>query len=548
VGGEGGPLQVALSVVRSADPALVGTRVPVRTFPFTVGRSNDANLIVDDRRVSRKHFEIHHERASYWLRDLGSTNGTYLNGRQLGAEPEALLFHDVISVPEAIAVTFVAEAPRFPDFTHRIIASRFRLDQRLHAGTRAVTYACTDLKFRRRLAIKILSPLLVGLPHYEAEFVRQAEESARLTHPYICKVIEVGEDVVEVAGAQRKLRYLCTELLEGGSLTEQLETRAAHPLSVVAELLGKIANALSYAHGEGIAHGGVNPGCILFDARGEPRLTDFAFARRLDDPHRRPLVGVPGFLAPEQWDGLPATESSDQFALACVGYALTTGFRPFEGQENPEVRRRNFRSGPPLAHEEALRGGREIPEALSSVLAKALSLQTTERYGSVLEFASAFREAALARQVVKSEPEVFISYRRDVSAGWAVLISRELRLKHGIRVFVDTERRDSAMPLPEKLKRAIVQCDVFVCLLADETLSSTWVREEIDLAVRHSKPLVPVFQESFRAPGDIDASVHAILNHDGVQLLDRRNIHIDHSIADLAQLVLNTVGAAKEDH
>ena len=139
-------------------------------------------------------------------------------------------------------------------------------------------------------------------------------------------------------------------------------------------------------------------------------------------------------------------------------------------------------------------------------------------------------------------PKIFLSYRREASAGWAVLFARELRTQHRIEVFVDTERRDSAVLFPERLSEAIANCDVFVCLLADDTLESSWVCEEVRLAMEFGKPMVPVFQESYRTlSGTQEPHVRTLLQHDGVHLLDRRNIHVDHTIADIAGIVQRTL-------
>lgn len=117
-----------------------------------------------------------------------------------------------------------------------------------------------------------------------------------------------------------------------------------------------------------------------------------------------------------------------------------------------------------------------------------------------------------------------------------MLLTRELKERN-------TQRLDAAVQFPDKLAHAIERCDVFVCLLAAGTLDSRRVREEIRLAHRFGRPMLPVLQESFAAvePDGLDEAAHALLQFDGVHLLDRRNIHVDHTIDDLAKLVLGTL-------
>jgi len=178
------------------------------------------------------------------------------------------------------------------------------------------------------------------------------------------------------------------------------------------------------------------------------------------------------------------------------------------------------------------------------VLQRALATEPAERFESVGQFAQAFDSALLRRGGWSTAPTVFVSYQHAPSAGWAVLLARELKEKHRIAAFVDTQRLDGAIQFPTKLSRAIENCQVFVCLLADSTLTSRWVREEIRLAHEFKRPMIPVFQESFtqvEQDDTLEPEIAALLNHDGVHLLDRRNVHIDHTIDDLARLVMDTV-------
>jgi hypothetical protein len=117
------------------------------------------------------------------------------------------------------------------------------------------------------------------------------------------------------------------------------------------------------------------------------------------------------------------------------------------------------------------------------------------------EFAQAFRHASSERTVPDRKIRVFVSYRREADAGWAALFADKLSTQHGLDVFVDRYRVDSARQVPEKIESAIRDCDYFVCLLAKSTLKSAWVREEIRIAAAAGKPMIPVVQEGFRRPG-----------------------------------------------
>jgi hypothetical protein len=115
-----------------------------------------------------------------------------------------------------------------------------------------------------------------------------------------------------------------------------------------------------------------------------------------------------------------------------------------------------------------------------------------------LEFARIFQQSLGEAPSPKRKPNIFVSYRREADAGWAALFADKLSNLHGIEVFVDRHRVDSARQVPEKIESAIRDCDFFVCLLARSTLESAWVREEIRIADAAGKPMIPVVQEGFR--------------------------------------------------
>ncbi len=135
-------------------------------------------------------------------------------------------------------------------------------------------------------------------------------------------------------------------------------------------------------------------------------------------------------------------------------------------------------------------------------------------------------------------PSAFISYRRVDSAALATLIAVRLKEAYGIDAYVDTRNTDGGGPFPNRLRSAIEHADVFVCLLSATSLESAWVLTEIEHAHKLRKILIPVFQERYVAPVLIpNEHVEALLQSDGVQFLDVRNLYIDQAIAQLAQMI-----------
>lgn len=139
-------------------------------------------------------------------------------------------------------------------------------------------------------------------------------------------------------------------------------------------------------------------------------------------------------------------------------------------------------------------------------------------------------------------PRVFISYRRADSAALATLIAVTLKNEYDIDAFVDTRNTDGGGPFPDRLRHAIEGSDVFVCLLGVTTLDSTWVQTEIEHAAAHHKTMIPIFQERYTPPEPVpNAAVERLLQSDGIQILDVRNVYVDQAIEDLARMISKSV-------
>ena len=535
---------IALFVVASADPAMVGTSIPVSRFPFRIGRKDADLTLAGDVGVSQQHAVIDFKDDGFFIEDQGSRNGTYVGGRRLRpgvADP--LPFGTVIQLSATTLTFHSREMQLLPDLTGATIAGRFKLQESLHSSPRSVTYAAWDANLSLRVAVKILSPQLSRFPGYSEQFRNEALAAAGLRHANICKVLDFGKTSIPLPGAKTaQSHYLCMELMSGGSVKGALEREGGVPPGEALRCVQQIAGALEHAHSQGVVHGGLKPTAIVFDEQRTAYLTDFAIASRPGNETRWTVMGAPAFMAPEQWDGQEATPLSDQYSLAAIAYLLLTGARPYEAQENPEVRKKNFARGPMPAHREAERNGRgALPAAMSAVFQKALATVPDQRYESPPSFAAALEKAFVEPDAGgRTAPRIFISYQREASAGWANLFADKLSEKHGVVAFVDVQSMDSAESFPVRIQKEIESCDFFVCFLAEPTLHSVWVQREIEIAHTAGRRMVPIFQESFEHPKPAEgmgASLRALLDYQGVYLFDRLNIHIDHSVADLANIV-----------
>jgi serine/threonine-protein kinase len=538
-------LGARLLVVESPDPRMTDKSFDLGPQTFRIGRSEDADLRSTDVRWSRKSAEIEYHDGGFFIRDV-SSNGVVLDGRRLSAGTLTPLF---FGAQITIGTTRLRFAPArdisVPDLSGTTVAGRYVLDSLIRESAQGQLYAARLINLPRRVAVKLLSPDLMRYPGYKDRFKRRAEITSQLNHPHICRINDIGETTIALAGGTVvETAYLTLDLMTGGSLADRRVERELLPLQNIERWIQLIGDALDHAHAANVIHGDLKPAAIVFDGAENPYLTDFGAERG------RPadvIVGTPAFMAPEQWEGSDISPQTDQFGLAVLAYYLITGGIPFDGQDHPETRRRNFARSPLPAHEEAQRKGRtDISAHVTGVLERGLAIKPEARYPSVREFVEPLVRALRGTAVPRDPnlpPRVFISYQRGPSTGWAVHLAERLQEKHGIDVFLDLQRVDAAVRFPDRLARAIEDADVFLCLLGPTTTQSDWVRHEVRLAHQYGKPMIPIFQDGYVVPNDevSDKSLEVLFSFDGIHLLD---MYREYAIVDLAKRIANTVARA----
>jgi len=209
----------------------------------------------------------------------------------------------------------------------RVVGGRYRLLAPVGTGASSQVYAASDTRLARRVAVKVLHPMLAGDLAFLRRFRAEARLAASLDHPHIMRVFDWGEE--------EEGPYLVLEFLAGGSLRGLLDTGVRLSHSQVAVLGAQAASGLAYAHRRGIVHRDIKPSNLLFDDDGHLRIGDFGVARALaESALTEPLGAIFGtarYASPEQAEGRPLDDRTDVYSLALVLYETLTGRVPFAG-------------------------------------------------------------------------------------------------------------------------------------------------------------------------------------------------------------------------
>ena len=254
-----------------------------------------------------------------------------------------------------------------------LLDHRYQLLERIGGGGMAEVYLAEDTLLTRRVAVKILRSQYTGDEDFVARFRQEARAAARLSHPNIVSIFDVG--------CAEDTHYIVMEYVSGETLKDFIKREGTLSPQIVLELAYQVAAALKHAHDNKIVHCDIKPHNILISRDGLAKVTDFGIARAVSSQTSTQVAGVLGsvhYLSPEQARGYGVDAQSDIYSLGVVMYEMLSGAPPFDGPSAISIAMKHLQEQPrPLAEIAPA-----TPQALISLIQKAMAKKPQERFAT----------------------------------------------------------------------------------------------------------------------------------------------------------------------
>jgi len=274
-----------------------------------------------------------------------------------------------------------------------LLDDRYRLLERIGGGGMAEVYLAEDVLLARQVAVKLLRSQFTSDEDFVARFRQEARAAARLSHPNIVSIYDVG--------CEADTHYIVMEYVPGETLKECIKREGRLPSSVAVEYALQIAAALKHAHDNQIVHCDIKPHNILIHRDGTAKVTDFGIARAVSSQTTTQVAGVLGsvhYLSPEQARGYGVDSKSDIYSLGVVLYEMLAGHPPFDGNSPIAIAMKHIQEQPRSLKE--LRP--DITPQLNALIAKAMAKKPEARQETARVFL--LEADQVAKQIKAMDP------------------------------------------------------------------------------------------------------------------------------------------------
>lgn len=278
-----------------------------------------------------------------------------------------------------------------------LIGNRYRIEKLIGTGGMSVIYKAWDQDLQRTVALKLLRQKYSRSPEIRAQFAKEAQAAAKLSHVNIVTIFDINSDNDRI--------YLALEYIPGLDLKHYIQSRKSIDIRDSLDFMIQACSGINHAHENGIIHCDIKPSNLLLNRANQVKISDFGLARILQqinqNEHPSVIWGSPFYLSPEQTVGMPPTIQSDIYSLGVVLYELLTGRPPFIANDVTQLlsMHRDVQPTDPRILNP------EISEELSQIVLKTLSKDYKKRFKSATQLRNALfsiRQSLTLRTISQS--------------------------------------------------------------------------------------------------------------------------------------------------
>lgn len=355
----------------------------VEDAPCVFGSAEHADLRADDHLLSPEHFEVRFRDGLWFLRDLGSRNGTFVNEDPVVDEVSLGPGDGILAGETQISFTSDEAASR-RGMRGKMVAG-YRIIERLGRGGMGTVFRAEQVSLGREVALKVLSPRWAQDPSFVERFQREARAAGQLNHPNIVQVYDVGHD--------KDVHFYSMEYIANGSVQDRIEQEGALDVELALTIVMDAARGLEYAEKRGLVHRDIKPDNLMINEDGVIKIADLGLARMEQEGHEdQGIFGTPHFVAPEQAQGLAVDSRTDIYSLGATFYYLLCGRTPFDGESVREILDAQVNLDP----EPPARVGKGVPTAVSDLCLRMMAKDPAERPQNAPELLAQLERAGQA--------------------------------------------------------------------------------------------------------------------------------------------------------
>ena len=419
-------MSASLILLKDKNPVSEYALPPDR--PLIVGRASDAAIHVRDAKLSRHHCEVGCGQDGYYVRDLNSKNGTFMNGArvtrarlrdgdriQIGltrfvfrGEPAGSSDETLLAPPRLCAacgkIVAIDDMGTARQTQERIYCSAcihltpllgrtvggYEIIQLLGRGAMGTVFKAEQLSMSRPVALKVLHRELTADDGAVRRFLREARAGGQFSHPNIVRIYDMN--------VAEGYYFISMEYIAGGDFGALLEREGPLAVQQTLDVVVQTCSALVHAHGKGLIHRDIKPSNLLLGRDGLVKVADLGLAKSLDAAGVSGLtstgttLGTIAYVPPEQIiDASSVDYRADVYSLGATAYHLLSGEHPFRGRTVTEVAMA-IRNDPPRP----LRAYRDdVPPVFDQIILRAMAKRPEERYASASEMLDALNTVRL---------------------------------------------------------------------------------------------------------------------------------------------------------